>query len=310
LVIRQAQPESAKADIKPKFVVACIPAFNEERTIARVVIGAHQYVNEVMVCDDGSTDMTATIAEKLGAKVIRHEQNMGKGEALRSLFIAAKQSGADFLITLDGDGQHDPGDIPRILGPLLDNSADVVVGARFQDGVRVPQHRLAGNKILNALSPGNISDTQSGFRGYNRNVFGSIIPSEMGMGVDSELLIEASGKGYRITEVPVSVKYGIGKTSTHNPIYHGLDVLLSIVKLISIRHPLMFYGIPGLALVTAGIYFAYHSLVLFTREQVINNLVMTYELVGFALTLFGLLTLFTGIILFTLTTVVRKSGTR
>ncbi len=287
--------------------VACIPAFNEEKTIAAVVIGAQKYADKVIVCDDGSRDMTAEIAEKLGAKVILHGRNAGKGEALRSLFLASCEMGADFMVTLDGDGQHDPADIPRLLEPLKTGSADIVVGARFhENNIGIPNYRKLGNKMLNAVTFAGVSDTQSGFRGYNRAALKSILPAEMGMGVDSELLMEASRKGLKIVEIPVSVKYGIGKTSTHNPLFHTLDVFFSVVKLTSIRHPLIFYGGPGLVLMVVGIYFGLHSLALFSQYQTINNLVMTFELLGFGLILLGLLSLFTGIILFTLTTVVRK----
>lgn len=263
----------------------------------------------MVVCDDGSVDLTATIAKKLGAKVITHESNIGKGEAMRSLFNACREMGADIMVTLDGDGQHHPGDIPKILEPLLKGEADVVIGSRMKhDKNKIPEYRKLGNRMLNALTASGVTDTQSGFRGYGKSAMMTIQPTEMGMGVDSQLLMDALAKGFRVKEVPVSVEYGIGKTSTHNPLYHTLDVIFSIVKLTSIRHPLVFYGTPGIALIVAGIYFAYHSLALFTQQQVINNVVMTYELLGFALTLFGLLTFFTGVILFTLTTVVRRGS--
>jgi len=290
-------------------IIACIPAFNEERTIAAIVVGSQKYADEVIVCDDGSNDLTAEIAEKLGAKVIRHERNAGKGEALRSLFLACREAGAEFMITIDGDGQHDPNEIPEVLRPLQEGKADIVVGSRLKEGAEeMPNYRKLGNRMLNAMTYGGVTDTQSGFRGYGRSAFSSLLPTEMGMGVDSQLLMDAARHGLRIVEVPVSVRYGTGRTSTHNPFYHTLDVIFSIFKVTSIRHPLVFYGTPGLALIVAGLYFAYHSLALFSESQVINNVVMTYELLGFAFTLFGLLTFFTGVILFTLTTVVRKSA--
>ncbi len=290
--------------------VACVPAFNEERTIAAVVVGAQKYVGQVIVCDDGSNDMTAEIAEKLGARVIRHERNAGKGDALRSLFLACRELDADFMVTIDGDGQHDPNQIPDILRPLQEGEADVVVGSRLLGGAKeMPNYRKLGNKMLNVVTYSGVTDTQSGFRGYNRAAITKTLPTEMGMGVDSQLLMDASRNGLRIVEVSVSVRYGIGRTSTHNPLFHTLDVLFSVIKVTSIRHPLIFYGIPGLVLIASGIYFALHSLQLFSETQVINNVVMTYELLGFAFTLFGLLAFFTGVILFTLTTVVRKGVT-
>ncbi len=129
--------------------VACIPAFNEERTIGKVIVGTLPYVDRVIVCDDGSGDMTAAIAEKLGANVIRHERNKGKGDAFRSLFSASRDLGADVMITIDGDDQHDPSDIPKLLDPIAKGQADVVIGSRFHpENKGIPSYRKVGNKLL------------------------------------------------------------------------------------------------------------------------------------------------------------------
>ncbi len=289
--------------------VACIPAFNEEKTIGKVVVRTLPFVDKVLVCDDGSGDMTADLAEKLGAKVIRHEQNMGKGEAFRSLFSACRDMGADVMITIDGDDQHDPADIPKLVDPIAKGYADVVIGARFHGANKgIPSYRKAGNRLLNAVTMGGVSDTQSGFRAYNKKAIESLRPSETGMGVDSEILMDASRQGLRVMEVPVAVRYGIGKTSTHNPIYHTVDVLTSAIKLTSIRHPMTFYGIPGAAITLVGVYFVIHAYLLFLGQQGVNNIVLTYALMGFSIGIFGLFTFFTGIILFTLSTVLRKGA--
>lgn len=290
--------------------VAGIPALNAEKTIASVVLGCQKFVDLVLVCDDGSTDMTGEIAERLGARVIRHEKNMGKGQALRTLFEAAQSNGCEVLVTIDSDGQHSPSEIPILLN--ASESFDVTIGSRFMDGGKaVPPHRRAVNKVLNATTMKEIGDTQSGFRAYNRKAIESILPSEMGMGADSEILIQASRLGLTIAEVPVSVSYVGDNTSTHHPVFHTLDVIASVVKLTSIRHPLMFYGIPGLAFTIAGVYFAIVTIIRFSRDQVITTLAMTYGLVSISLLLLGLITAFTGIILFTLTTVFRQhSSTR
>jgi glycosyltransferase involved in cell wall biosynthesis len=289
--------------------VACIPAYNEERTIGKVVVRALPFVDQVLVYDDGSGDMTAAISEKLGAKVIRHEQNLGKGEAFRSLFSACRDMGADVMITIDGDDQHDPADIPKLIDPIAKGYADVVIGARFHgENKGIPAYRKVGNRLLNSVTMGGISDTQSGFRAYNKKAIETLRPSETGMGVDSEILMDASRQGLRVMEVPVSVMYGTGKTSTHNPIYHTVDVLTSAIKLTSIRHPMTFYGIPGLAITLLGVYFVAHAYLLLLSQQIITNLVITYALVGFSIGIFGLFTFFTGIILFTISTVVRKGA--
>jgi len=288
--------------------IACIPALDEERTIAKVVIGCQKYVDKVVVCDDGSSDMTADIAERLGAEVIRHDRNMGKGEALRSLFLRAKKLGADVMVTIDGDGQHDPNEIPSLLKPLESGGVDIVIGSRFlAKGNSVPDHRRVMNKILNVMTIEGVSDTQSGFRAYGRRAIESLLPGEMGMGVDSELIIDAVQGGLTVAEVPASVSYGIGKTSKLNPAHHAVDVIFSLIKLTSMRHPLMFYGVPGLALVSFGLYYLFRAENLFSAQQTITPLTLTYGLLAFSITLFGLLALFTGIILFTISTVVRKN---
>jgi hypothetical protein len=252
--------------------------------------------------------MTGVIAERLGAQVITHRENMGKGEALRSLFTAAREMGADVMVTLDADAQHDPQDIPKLLEALTHDSADIVIGSRFLGGkgAGVPGYRTIGNKILNAMTTSGISDTQSGLRAYARRAIEQLMPAEMGMGVDSEILIEASSSGLKIVEVPVSIMYGEGKTSKHNPIYHTVDVISSVVKVTSIRHPLLFYGASGLVLIGIGLYFLARTVELYLSAKVIDVLTVTYGLLSFSLAMAGLLAFFTGIILFTISTVVRR----
>ena len=121
---------------KGSLIVASIPAYNEEKTIARMILLAKKYVDMVVVCDDGSTDMTAKIAENMGAGVLRHKRNAGYGAAIKSLFGRARELGADIMITLDGDGQHDPNEIPLLLKPITEGIADIAVGSRFLKNVK------------------------------------------------------------------------------------------------------------------------------------------------------------------------------
>jgi glycosyltransferase involved in cell wall biosynthesis len=155
---------------KKPYVVACIPSYNEEKTIAKVLVKTKKHVDKVIVCDDGSTDMTAEIAEALGAEVIKHERNMGKGGAIRSLFKKTREEVADIVVTLDADGQHDPDGIPVLIKIMAETNADVVIGSMFlsEETIRkVPTSRRIGNKILNMVtSVNNFTDTQSGFRVY------------------------------------------------------------------------------------------------------------------------------------------------
>lgn len=137
---------------RPK-IIACIPAYNEERTIASVVLKAMKYVNKVIVCDDGSEDLTGEIARRLGAEVVRHERNMGYGAALSTLFNKAREVKADIMVILDADGQHNPDDIPRLLKPIIDGEADIVIGSRFIGGLKgeIPAYRELGIKAITRL---------------------------------------------------------------------------------------------------------------------------------------------------------------
>ncbi|MCV0373529.1 MAG: glycosyltransferase family 2 protein [Nitrosarchaeum sp.] len=237
--------------------LACIPAYNEESKIANLVNMAKKYVDQVIVCDDGSTDDTAQLAKKSGAVVISHKTNKGYGTAIISLFDYARENKADIMITLDGDGQHDPDQIPLLLDTLTRHNVDVVIGSRFLDNnTEAPGYRKRGIKIItSAANYGTdlkVSDSQSGFRAYSKNAIDAIHPTEEGMSVSTEILLKVSNKGLSLAEVPITVSYS-GDTSEHNPVQHGISVLANTIKYISIKHPLKFYGIPGMILIVAGI---------------------------------------------------------
>jgi glycosyltransferase involved in cell wall biosynthesis len=142
------------------FVVVGIPAFNEEKTIAKVVLKAQKYADKVLVCDDGSTDMTGEIAERLGADVVRHEKRLGYGAALRSLFRRARELNADVFVTLDGDGQHEPREIPGVVKAVVEDGVDVAIGSRFVDeslARGMPWYRRFGVRFITRLVNGGLS---------------------------------------------------------------------------------------------------------------------------------------------------------
>ena len=295
------------AEDKP-FIVAGIPAYNEERSIARVIVKAMNYVDKVIVCDDGSTDMTGEIAERLGAEVIRHERNMGYGAALASLFRRAREADADVLVVLDADGQHDPDDIPRLVKPVLDGECDIVCGSRFlSEKNDMPGYRRWGinriTRLANLTSYEGITDAQSGFRAYGWKAIRAIMPVEQGMGASVEILMKAKDAGLRMKELSVKVDYDVEEPSSHNPLYHGVDVVMSIVKHLSIRHPLIFYGIPGfLALVVAVFFWVWTLQSFAATRQVITNV----ALIAIGATIVGLMLLTTSIILWVLVSVIRE----
>jgi glycosyltransferase involved in cell wall biosynthesis len=291
-------------------VVAGIPAYNEEKSIAKIVLRTRRLADSVIVVDDGSTDDTAMIAEGLGAKVIKHERNLGYGAAIRSCFDAARDLKADVLVTIDADGQHDPGQIARLIDPIKDGSADLVLGSRFMRDAgdrQPPRYRRAGIMLLTrfteAASGAQFSDAQSGFRAYSRKALEQIRPTEQGMGVSVEILMKAAEHGLRTVEVPVTIKYGDLKTSTHNPLYHALDVAASLIKFTSIRHPLLFYGILAAAALVVSFGFGLWAVDIYAKE---GRLVTNVALISIASGLVGIFALFTGIILFAMISVVRE----
>jgi glycosyltransferase involved in cell wall biosynthesis len=291
-------------------IIAAIPALDKEKTIAKVVIKSMMHVDRVVVCDDGSKDMTGEIAERLGAEVIRHDRNMGYGAALASLFGRAREIGADAMVTLDADMQHNPEDIPRLVKPVLDDEADIVVGSRLLDerGKQIPKGRRFGikaiTKLANAASYKELTDAQSGFRAYSRKAIMLITPTELGMGASTQILLKAKEKGLRIKEVPIKVSYNVEKPSTHNPLYHGLDVVLSTVKHMSMRRPLLFYGVPGIiALLTAIAFWVWTFQIFAATRQVVTNI----ALVAIGATIVGLMLLTTAVILWVLVSVVREA---
>lgn len=246
------------------FVVVGIPAFNEERTIARMVKESMKYADVVVVCDDGSSDLTAVTAKRLGADVIVHVKNYGYGAAIGSLFSRALVLGADVLVTLDGDGQHDPSEMDGIIRPIVQNEADMVIGSRFADGQGIdemPRYRQFGVKLITEMversSKMEVSDAQSGFRAYSRRALSRLRVFESGMSASVEILFEAKRNGLRICEVPCSCKYGIEnvETSKKNPLAHGLEVVGSIVRLKVKERPLLYLGIPGLLSILFGMFF-------------------------------------------------------
>lgn len=285
-----------------------IPAFNEEKNIASVILKLKKITDKIIVCNDGSSDLTGLIAEKMGAIVINHTRNIGYGEAIRSLFVKASDMNTDVLVTFDADGQHRVEDIDHVIQPILKNEADIVIGSRFLEDKRsnVPSYRKAGIRTINSLA--NIStelkltDSQSGFRAYNKKVLKEIIPSDQGMGVSTEILIKASTKNFRIKEIPIIILYE-GDTSTHHPVLHGFSVILSTMKFISIEHPLKFYGIPGIVFLAIGLFFTVWALEAFTStRQVITNV----ALIGIGSIIFGTMLTMTSIMLYSLVNVVRE----
>lgn len=241
-------------------IIAGIPAFNEAKVIGRVISKTLQFVDQVIVVDDGSTDDTLLVAQKAGAKVIHHEENLGKGAALKSIFQFAKNSSADILVTIDGDGQFLPEEIPNLINSLKNNNSDIVIGYRFENKNEIPKYREIGNKILDKVT--NLAaelpfrDTQSGFRIYSKKAINEIKFSSNGFVADSEILIDASKKDLKVSEEKITVIYDTGyETSTQNPISHSTSVLSSLIEYVALKRPLTLMGVPGLIMTIIGVIF-------------------------------------------------------
>lgn len=215
--------------------MVCIPAFNEERNISRVIRLAQKYADKVLVCDDGSSDSTRKIAQHHGADVIHHENNQGYGASIRHLFEKSKVLRADIIVTLDADGQHNPKYIPAIISPIRNEYADIVIGSRFLDEESensVPFIRHKGIKLITclarAISYNHITDAQSGFRAYNKKALNLLNPKENGWGASTELLTEAKKYGFTLVEIPVNINYD--NANKRNLILHGVGVIVSTIK--------------------------------------------------------------------------------
>ena len=230
-----------------------IPACNEERAIGSVVQLAKKY-GTVYVVDDGSTDKTAEIARRSGAKVITHPRNMGYGVAVRTAFGAAEKIDADAFVFLDGDMQHDPGEIPRVAAPVLAGRADVCVGSRFLGSVlHAPPARKEGVRVMNSLSgvrAGKEFDYECGFRAFSKKAARSIRFMENGYAACSEMVVAAVDAGLSVEQVPVTVRYfeGGGKSA----IAQGTGLLAYLLPAAAKRKPLLFFGGAGVLFMAAS----------------------------------------------------------
>ena len=282
-------------------ITAVIPAYNEEKTIARIVEGARRHAGEVLVIDDGSVDSTADIAKGAGAIVIRIPRNGGKGHALSIGLTTAAMNGGEIVVCLDADGQHDPDDIPRIVQPILDARADMVIGSRFLETTSkdmIPAYRRLGQSVLtyatNFGSTVKITDSQSGYRAFKKDVLKSFDYAETGMGIESEMARRAAKMGLRIEEIPIVAKYDGLETSTMTPGSHGMSVLGSILKEVRTEHPLLYFGLSGFVMTIAGTLFGLYAI-----QQYISARALPFgpSLLAVMLCALGILFVLVGLIL-------------
>lgn len=277
-------------------IIVAMPAFNEANYIGTMVLKCKQYIPEVLVVDDGSSDQTSLVARLAGARVIT-KTNGGKGTAIQEILKEAKTINADMLVLLDSDCQHDPDDILKLTNPIIREEADIVIGSREEQSELTPSKRRLGQRILRhsnkVLSNSEVKDTESGFRALSKKAIQSLCLKENGFGVESEMIADATSKGLMIKEVPINNIYH-NDGSTLNPWQHGLGVLTRIMIMISERKPLFFFGISGLALLVTGCVIGINVLI---DADAGRGLALGSALLAVLLSMVGILCLFVGIIL-------------
>jgi glycosyltransferase involved in cell wall biosynthesis len=289
-----------------------IPAFNEEKNIAKIIVKLKKIYDEIIVCNDGSTDLTGEIAENLGVIVINHKQNLGYGAGINSIIKKSKEIDTDILVTFDADGQHKVEDVKKVIEPIKNGDADLVIGSRFLSKTKekIPEYRKIGiniiTKVTNAGLKKKITDSQSGFRAYSKDLISKLDISDMGMGISTEILIKTNSLGFRITEIPITILYE-GKTSTQNPISHGTSVLFSTIKYTSIEHPLKFYGIPSLIFFVIGLSFTFLSIDYYMEVGRINPNV---TIVAAGTTAIAVILLVASVLFYSLATIVKGNKSK
>ena len=287
-------------------VIIGIPAFNEEKNIGSIITNLKKKYDNVLVCDDGSSDSTAIVASDMGANVVKHSKNLGYGSAIKTIFNEAKKTDCDILVTFDADGQHQISEIDDILQPIIQNTADIVIGSRFLGKTKnLPKYRKFGIKTItgltNIMTGSSISDSQSGFRSYSQKVLQGISPIESGMGISTEILIKATKKKLRITEIPITISYE-NNTHSKEPISHGASVVISTIKHVAIERPLLYYGGSGLFFLVIGLVFATWALQIYSEEQVFMT---NIALIGICGIILGTILLISGTILFSIANLIK-----
>ena len=212
-------------------IIAVIPAFNAARTIEPVIVGALPHVEQVIVVDDGSHDESGEVAAKAGAVVLKHEVNRGKGGALKTGFAYVLEQGFDGVITLDADGQHLPTEIPKLIAARRETGADIIIGGRAHlFGEMLPRRRMANRFASWAISKGSgarVDDSQSGYRFYSASLLRAITLHSDGFDMESEVLVLAGMRHFRIITIPISLGFVDGVATSH---YKPLSDTLRIFR--------------------------------------------------------------------------------
>lgn len=291
-------PEPRSSRPFAQSIVVVVPAYNEARFIGSVILKIKEFADEIIVVDDGSRDETADIAERAGARVIRHPRNQGKGVALNTGFdLIRREYHPLAVVTLDADWQHSPEDIPAVASPILNGDADLVIGSRYlQKASDVPLQRVVGhwgfNMLVNTVSGTRITDSQSGYRAFSRRALESISFRSDGFSVESEMQFWAADYELRVLEVPITIRYQ--DNPKRSVVSHGITVLNGVLRLVAQSRPLLFFSLPGVLLLVAGVLVGAWVVNIYSHT---HDLAVGTALIAVLLCFVGTLSLFTGIIL-------------
>ena len=210
-----------------KKVIAIIPALNEEKTISKVINGVKKYVDEIILIDDASMDKTPIIAQKEGAIVFSHKENQGYDKSIDDGFVLAAKRGAMIILTFDGDGQHNPEDIPKIIEPILNGEADVVIGKR-------PRYARIAEYIFAFIAKikTNVDDPLCGLKAYHINVYKDVGYFDRISSIGTQLMFNAAKRGYRVTQRSIIINERDDVPRFGKRIKANLKILKAIAKTI------------------------------------------------------------------------------
>ena len=290
-------------------ILVLIPAYNEGLVIGSLILNVQQYADKVIVVNDGSSDNTEEIAKLAGVECLSLEQNSGKAHAMMLGFERARELNYTVTVMIDGDGQHNPADIPKLVKPVLNGEADLVVGSRFLESTgveEIPAYRKVGQKILNQatnVSSGfKCSDSQSGYRALSQKALMNMNFVSSGYGIESDMLSHFAELGLTITEAPISVTYEVPHKHKMNPIKHGFSVLSGLIQLITVKRPIICFGIPGFILTVIGAVLGFNAISIASKSAWSPTL----TLASLMLILMGMLLLSVALILYSVAILVRK----
>ena len=290
--------------------MVAMPAFNEEKSVGRVVSYAKKYAHLVLVVNDCSTDNTANAAKEAGAEVISHTANKGYGGSALTAFQTAQKYRPDVLILMDADGQHNPEDIPRFVAKIQEGY-DVVIGSRYlekESREMIPLYRKIGMRALDMsthLSAKTLETTDAlcGFRAFNKNAYSKIHHLDAKYHGSTDIIVQLSELGMAFGEIPVKVRYDLEDTSEKTPIALGLDLLTGILQMVSLKRPLLFFGVPGVLVTILGVVLSILALTVFFGSGVWAT---TLTLVSIMVVMLGLLLCSVSVILFAIAGVLKE----